>query len=105
MPFLLDFLAWFFSLKVFFFHLGGFLCNFLSSYFVATAFETSSLGLLNRSYSFLLDMIFFYQVTGSLALNKPKESDVVSGVLVKKNFNCHIISPQDLSSMFFLFWI
>ncbi|KAK7075515.1 Cleavage and polyadenylation specificity factor subunit 3 [Halocaridina rubra] len=33
---------------------------------------------------------------GDFALQKPKENGVVSGVLVKRNFNCHIISPREL---------
>ncbi|KAG7155877.1 Cleavage and polyadenylation specificity factor subunit 3-like [Homarus americanus] len=36
------------------------------------------------------------KVMGELAVNKPKENGVVSGILVKRNFNCHIISPKEL---------
>ena len=35
---------------------------------------------------------------GGLALSKAEEGHTVSGILVKKNFNCHIISPKELSS-------
>ncbi|XP_050730774.1 cleavage and polyadenylation specificity factor subunit 3-like [Eriocheir sinensis] len=36
------------------------------------------------------------KVMGELATLRPKENDIVSGILVKRNFNCHIISPKDL---------
>ncbi|KAK8719692.1 hypothetical protein OTU49_013855 [Cherax quadricarinatus] len=36
------------------------------------------------------------KVMGELAIHKPKENDVVSGIMVKRNFNCHIISPKEL---------
>ncbi|KAK3881838.1 hypothetical protein Pcinc_013744 [Petrolisthes cinctipes] len=36
------------------------------------------------------------KVMGDLAVLKPKENEIVSGVLVKRNFNCHIISPSEL---------
>lgn len=38
------------------------------------------------------------QVMGDLATQRPKENSIVSGILVKRNFNCHIISPKDLGS-------
>ena len=34
---------------------------------------------------------------GSLAVQKPEEGVKVSGILVKRNFNYHILSPNDLS--------
>ncbi|KAB7507057.1 Cleavage and polyadenylation specificity factor subunit 3 [Armadillidium nasatum] len=37
------------------------------------------------------------KVTGNLAVSLPKNNDIVSGILVKKNFNCHVISPQELN--------
>lgn len=37
------------------------------------------------------------KVMGSLAVEKPKEGKIVSGILVKRNFNNHIISPAELS--------
>lgn len=37
------------------------------------------------------------KVMGSLAVERPKEGKVVSGILVKRNFNNHIISPAELS--------
>lgn len=37
------------------------------------------------------------KVMGSLAVEKPKEGKLVSGILVKRNFNNHIISPEELS--------
>ncbi|KAL7640374.1 UNVERIFIED_CONTAM: hypothetical protein RMT77_008647 [Armadillidium vulgare] len=51
-----------------------------------------------------LETITFYfrgekmaKVTGNLAVSLPKNNDIVSGILVKKNFNCHVISPQELN--------
>lgn len=38
------------------------------------------------------------QVMGSLADNKCVQGQRVSGILVKKNFNYHILNPSDLSS-------
>lgn len=35
---------------------------------------------------------------GSLADNKCVQGQRVSGILVKKNFNYHILNPSDLSS-------
>jgi len=37
------------------------------------------------------------KVMGSLAVQKPEEGVKVSGILVKRNFNYHILSPNDLS--------
>ena len=37
------------------------------------------------------------KVMGSLAVQKPEEGLKVSGILVKRNFNYHILSPSDLS--------
>jgi len=36
------------------------------------------------------------KVMGVLAVDKPKEGKAVSGILVKRNFNNHIISPSEL---------
>ena len=38
------------------------------------------------------------QVMGSLADKKCVQGQRVSGILVKKNFNYHILTPSDLSS-------
>lgn len=38
------------------------------------------------------------KVVGSLAAQKPVDGQQVSGILVKRNFNYHIISPNDLSN-------
>jgi len=35
---------------------------------------------------------------GSLADKKPEQGQRISGILVKRNFNYHILSPCDLSS-------
>jgi len=40
------------------------------------------------------------QVMGSLADQKCVQGQRVSGILVKKNFNYHILTPSDLSSEF-----
>ena len=37
------------------------------------------------------------KVVGSLAMNKPKHGERLSGILVKRNFNYHILAPSDLS--------
>lgn len=37
------------------------------------------------------------KVMGSLAMKKPEEGMPVSGILVKRNFNYHLLSPGDLS--------
>lgn len=41
------------------------------------------------------------QVMGSLADKKCVQGQRVSGILVKKNFNYHILNPSDLSSKYF----
>ncbi|XP_075057559.1 cleavage and polyadenylation specificity factor subunit 3 [Mixophyes fleayi] len=38
------------------------------------------------------------KVMGSLADKKPEQSQRISGILVKRNFNYHILSPSDLAS-------
>lgn len=40
------------------------------------------------------------KVLGSLARNTPKEGQQISGVLVKKNFAYHILTPSELPSKF-----
>ena len=35
---------------------------------------------------------------GSLAVQKPKEGHRVSGVLIKRGFNYHLVDPKDLAS-------
>lgn len=40
------------------------------------------------------------KVMGSLAAVKPSEDHKLSGVLVKRGFNYHLIDPSDLSSRF-----
>lgn len=37
------------------------------------------------------------KVMGSLAEQKPEEGHVVSGILVKRNFNYHVVAPKDLT--------
>ena len=36
------------------------------------------------------------KVIGTLAKEKPQEGSNVSGILIKRNFNYHIVSPNDL---------
>lgn len=38
------------------------------------------------------------KVMGQLAVDEPQPSKILSGILVKRNFNYHILSPDDLSS-------
>jgi cleavage and polyadenylation specificity factor subunit 3 len=40
----------------------------------------------------------FIQVVGSLATDRPKHGQHLSGILVKRNFNYHIMSPSDINS-------
>lgn len=44
--------------------------------------------------------VFSLQVMGSLADKKPEQGQRISGILVKRNFNYHILSPCDLSSKY-----
>ncbi|KAI1717764.1 pre-mRNA 3'-end-processing endonuclease polyadenylation factor c-term domain-containing protein [Ditylenchus destructor] len=37
------------------------------------------------------------KVVGSLAINPPEDSGILSGVLVRRNFNYHLMHPNDLS--------
>ena len=37
------------------------------------------------------------KVMGSLAEEKPEDGSDVSGILIKRNFNYHIVSPNDLT--------
>ena len=37
------------------------------------------------------------KVMGSLAEEKPEDGTKVSGILIKRNFNYHIVSPNDLT--------
>lgn len=38
------------------------------------------------------------KVMGSLAVEKPKPGNILSGVLVKRNFNYHLLAADDLPS-------
>ena len=42
--------------------------------------------------------LFVLKVMGSLAVQKPKEGHRVSGVLIKRGFNYHLVNPKDLES-------
>ena len=42
------------------------------------------------------------KVMGSLAGAKPEDGHKVSGVLIKRGFNYHLIDPSDLSSTHFV---
>lgn len=39
------------------------------------------------------------KVMGSLAVDRPKPGNTISGILVKRNFNYHVLAANDLSSM------
>lgn len=38
------------------------------------------------------------KVMGALAVERPKPNNTISGILVKRNFNYHILSANDLNS-------
>lgn len=38
------------------------------------------------------------KVMGKLAMHKPNPGDKVSGILVKRNFNYHLLEPADIPS-------
>ena len=42
--------------------------------------------------------ILVAKVMGTLAVEKPKEGHRVSGVLIKRGFNYHLVNPGDLAS-------
>lgn len=42
------------------------------------------------------------KVMGQLAVDPPEPGKTLSGILVKRNFNYHILSPDDLSSKYFV---
>lgn len=37
------------------------------------------------------------KVVGTLAMNPPQDNTIVSGILVRRNFNYHLLHPNDLS--------
>ena len=43
-------------------------------------------------------LLVIYQVMGLLAAKPPEEGHNLSGVLIKRGFNYHLIDPSDLSS-------
>lgn len=49
------------------------------------------------------------KVMGALAMQKPQPGDKVSGILVKRNFNYHLLAPFDVPSKnqrgFFFFFL
>lgn len=45
-----------------------------------------------------MNVVWSFKVMGSLADKKCAQGQRVSGILVKKNFSYHILSPSDLSS-------
>lgn len=53
-------------------------------------------------YVLWFDTLTLPQVMGSLADQKCAQGQRVSGILVKKNFNYHILNPSDLSSEYLL---
>jgi len=42
----------------------------------------------------------YFQVMGSLAAEKPEHGKPLSGILIKRGFNYHLIAPDDLQSGF-----
>jgi len=49
--------------------------------------------------------VFVLKVMGSLAVQKPKEGHRVSGVLIKRGFNYHLVDPKDLASEYNFEWL
>ena len=43
-------------------------------------------------------VLLFHQVVGSLAAKRSDADKNISGLLVKRNFNYHIMAPHDLPS-------
>ena len=39
----------------------------------------------------------YLKVMGSLAVQKPQMGQKVSGVLLKRNFNYHLLNPKDIN--------
>lgn len=42
---------------------------------------------------------------GSLAIEEPKPGHKISGILVKRNFNYHMLAPGDLSSKYIFIFV
>ena len=40
------------------------------------------------------------KVVGQLAMEAPADGSILSGILVRRNFNYHLLHPNDLSSKF-----
>jgi len=40
------------------------------------------------------------KVVGQLAAEKPAEGNILSGILVRRNFKLHMMAPEDLQSCF-----
>jgi len=61
---------------------------------------THDINIYNPRNTVSVDLFFrgekLAKVMGSLAMDKPEEGTRVSGILVKRNFNYHILSPADL---------
>eukprot|EP00088_Acartia_fossae_P070590 TRINITY_DN9501_c0_g1_i4.p1 TRINITY_DN9501_c0_g1~~TRINITY_DN9501_c0_g1_i4.p1 ORF type:complete len:694 (-),score=174.59 TRINITY_DN9501_c0_g1_i4:82-2163(-) len=62
---------------------------------------THSIQIYNPRNTISVDLYFrgekMAKVMGTLAMDKPQEGNRVSGILVKRNFNYHIVSPSDLT--------
>jgi len=42
------------------------------------------------------------KVVGQLAMDVPEDGSIMRGILVRRNFNYHLLHPNDLSSQFFI---
>ena len=56
-----------------------------------------------KVFQFLCKLVVLFcflvaKVMGSLAVEKPKEGHRISGVLIKRGFNYHLVNPEDLAS-------
>lgn len=53
---------------------------------------------MNTSRIDILHCVRPFQVMGSLAAEKPEHGKPLSGILIKRGFNYHLIAPDDLQS-------
>lgn len=59
---------------------------------------TWTLDMVHVVHSFTRPLAACSQVMGSLAMEPPVPGKQLQGILVKRNFNYHILAPEDLNS-------
>lgn len=79
------------------------------------SFHGQDLDLLKVSSYYLLSIdmrvdrccviLYLFQVIGSLAMVEPNPGTQLQGVLVKRNFNYHILAPSDLNRKYLIIGI